>query len=56
MTPTDYITIALAVIGAFSAIAQVTPNEADNKVADFLWQAINILGMNNGKAKNDPRA
>lgn len=51
----DYVQIALAIIGAFSAIAQVTPNKADNKIADFLWQAINMLGMNNGKAKNDPR-
>lgn len=44
--------LALTVIGAFAAIAAVTPNEHDNKIADFLLKAINILGANVGKAEN----
>ena len=54
MTIFDYIQVAFAVIGAFSAIATITPNETDNKIADFLLKAINILGANVGKAKNLP--
>ncbi len=51
----EYLPIALQVIGAFAAIATVTKNKADNKVADFLLQAINFLGMNIGKSNNDPK-
>lgn len=42
----------LAVIGAFSMVAAITKNEHDNKFADFLLKAINLFGMNIGKAEN----
>lgn len=51
----EIITIASAVIGAFAAIAAVTPNTTDNKIAQFLLDLINLLGANIGKAQNDPK-
>lgn len=52
MEITDYITIAFAAVGLFSAIATVTPNTTDNKIAQVLLDLINLLGANVGKAKN----
>lgn len=52
MNAFDYFQIALAIVGAFASIATITPNETDNKIADFLLKAINILGANVGKAQN----
>ena len=46
------IVIALAVLGGFSVLAAVTPNEADNKKLQGILTAINTLGMNVLKAKN----
>ena len=43
----------LAVVGAFAAIATMTPNKADNKIANLLLKVINLFGANFGKAKND---
>ncbi len=40
-------------VGTFAAIATITPNTVDNKIANFLLKAINILGANFGKAKNN---
>lgn len=37
---------------AITLIATITPNESDNKIADFLWQVINLFGGNFGNAKN----
>ena len=48
----QFILIAGAGIGFFSAIATMTPNEHDNKIAAILLNIINILGANFGKAKN----
>lgn len=45
--------IALSIVGCFSLIATLTPNESDNKVADALLKIVNFLGANFGKAKND---
>ena len=42
----------LAVVGGFSLLATLTPNEADNKVLDMVYKLINTLGANFGKAKN----
>jgi hypothetical protein len=39
-------------IGVFAVVATMTPNENDNKVADWLLKVINIFGANLGKAKN----
>ena len=47
-----YVEIALLVIGVFAAIATITPNESDNKIAQFLLNIINKLGLNVGNAKN----
>lgn len=44
--------VVCSVIGLFAVIATATPNEHDNKVADFLLKAVNVLGLNVGKAKN----
>lgn len=49
---TDYFTIALAVVGAASAIATVTSNKTDDKYVAFLSKAVNWLALNFGEAKN----
>lgn len=49
---TEYVPIALAVVGAFALIATKTPNKVDNKIAQFLIVVINFLGANFGNAKN----
>ena len=51
---TQWLPIALTVVGAFAAIATVTPNKADDRIAQVLLDIINFLGANLGKAKNDP--
>jgi|TARA_R100001082_G_scaffold109871_1_gene88112 hypothetical protein len=48
------ISIVAQVVGVFAVIAVWTPNSSDNKVADALLEAVNFLGANLGKAKNDP--
>lgn len=48
----QYLELGFAAIGLFAAIATLTPNESDNKIADFLLKLVNILGANVGKAKN----
>ena len=40
--------IIVEAIGLFSVIARFTPNEKDNKIAQFLLNLINQLGMNGG--------
>ena len=45
----------LAAIGLFATIATVTPNKADNKIADLLLKAINLFGANFGEAQNSTR-
>lgn len=47
-----YLTIALAVVGAASAIATVTSNKTDDKYVGYLSKAINWLALNFGEAKN----
>lgn len=37
--------LILAVLGAFSAIARVTPTEADNKLVDMVLQGVHFLGL-----------
>tara|TARA_R110000796_G_scaffold232457_1_gene350728 strand:+ start:1931 stop:2113 length:183 start_codon:yes stop_codon:yes gene_type:complete len=49
----EYITVALAVVGGFAAIATITPNETDDKIVNILLKLINFLGANFGKAAND---
>lgn len=44
----ETILIALAALGLFSAIARITPNESDNKIADWIWKRVNNLGLRGG--------
>jgi|TARA_Y100000033_G_scaffold35650_1_gene34450 NADH:ubiquinone oxidoreductase subunit 3 (subunit A) len=46
------VVLALAVFGGFSILAAITPNESDNKKVQAILTAINGLGMNILKAKN----
>ena len=48
----DWLALAGSVIGVFSLIAAITPNEVDNRIVDFLLKIVNILGANVGYAKN----
>ena len=41
-----------SIVGGFSIIATMTPNEADNKAVDAVMRAVNFLGANVGKSKN----
>lgn len=54
-TAISVLSIATTVIGVFAAIAAVTPNTKDNKIAQFLLDIVNLLGANVGNAKNDPK-
>ena len=46
------IVIALTVLGGFSVLAALTPNESDNKALKIILTTINAFGMNVLKAKN----
>lgn len=41
-----------SIVGGFSIIATITPNQADNKIVDYLARIVNFLGANIGKSKN----
>jgi len=41
----DYIVGALAIVGAFSVVAKITPWTWDNKVANVLQKIINVLSL-----------
>jgi|TARA_R110000744_G_scaffold94771_1_gene183143 hypothetical protein len=44
--------IILQLVGAFSIISTMTPNDADNRIADNLLKFINLVGGNFGKSTN----
>lgn len=48
--------IASSVVGTCALIATITPNKTDDKFVGYLTKAINFLGANFGKAKNDPNS
>ncbi|MBT3196981.1 MAG: hypothetical protein HN842_05220 [Gammaproteobacteria bacterium] len=48
----QYVDVVLQVVGAFSAVAALTPNKSDDLIAAKLLRVINLIGMNVGKAKN----
>lgn len=48
------ITAVTSIVGGFAILATLTPNKADDKIAQVLLDGINFLGGNIGKAKNDP--
>lgn len=53
---TNNIAIILQVIGAFAALAMLTPNTADDKIVAGILKAVNVLGGNIGNAANDSEA
>ena len=42
----------LEIVGAFAIVAQFTPNKTDDRIVQFVLDAVNSIGMNNGKARN----
>ena len=52
METTEIILLIPQAIGIFAVIARFTENKSDDKVVQFLLTAINVAGMNTGKAKN----
>lgn len=45
--------LAVMLVGAFALLATMTPNEADNRLAQFLLSLVNKLGANVGNARNE---
>lgn len=52
---TQIVEAILAFLGFAAIIAQFTSNKSDDEWVQRIYDWINILGMNNGKAKNDPK-
>lgn len=50
----NFLIAVAGVIGSFAVLATKTPNQAANKAGQFLLDLINLIGMNVGKAANDP--
>ncbi len=42
----------LEIVGAFAIVAQFTPNKTDDRIVQFVLDAVNSIGMNNGRARN----
>ena len=55
LIPVEQLKMGLSFIGAFAALASMTPNKADNKIANILLGLVNILGLNIGQAKNNDK-
>lgn len=51
MDPVEVITVIFAVLGVFSSIARVTPNDSDNAAIEWVWKFINTLGQHPGVEK-----
>ena len=47
-----WISMALTLVGALSAITAVTPTRSDDKVTDNILRVLNILSLNIGKNQN----
>tara|TARA_R110002012_G_C11442395_1_gene590772 strand:- start:193 stop:378 length:186 start_codon:yes stop_codon:yes gene_type:complete len=49
----DEMLIAMtSIVGGFSVIATMTPNNTDNMIVNKMMKVINFMGANFGKAKN----
>ena len=48
----DWAQYILLTVGAFAAIATLTPNKSDDKIMQRVFDFINMLGGNFGKAAN----
>lgn len=46
--------VVLQVVGAMAALSTLTPNKSDDKIVQFILDAVNFAGANVGKAKNPP--
>ena len=44
-----------SIVGGFALLAALTPNKSDDSIIQMILKAINFLGANFGKAKNDPQ-
>ena len=51
----EYLQIAAMFIAAGAALAAATPTAKDDGFWAFLRKIIDVIGMNVGNAKNDPR-
>lgn len=51
---TENVSQVLQVVGIFAIAATWTKNKSDDKIVQWLYDIVNFLGMNLGKAKNDP--
>ena len=47
-----WISMALTLVGAISAITAATPTRSDDAVIDQILRVLNILSLNIGKNKN----
>tara|TARA_R110000751_G_scaffold135650_1_gene238568 strand:- start:279 stop:485 length:207 start_codon:yes stop_codon:yes gene_type:complete len=47
-----WLAAATSVIGSAAIIATLTPNKSDDRIVQWLWDIINFVGANVGKAKN----
>ena len=47
-----WISMALTLVGALSAITAATPTRSDDKVTDNILRVLNILSLNIGKNQN----
>jgi len=47
-----WISMALTLVGAVSAITAVTPTKSDDAIVDAVLRVLNILSLNIGKNKN----
>jgi hypothetical protein len=52
MSPEEAAILVTAGVGLASAVATATPNQSDNKILQFIFTLVNILGMNFGQARN----
>jgi hypothetical protein len=47
-----WISMALTLVGAVSAITAVTPTKSDDEIVNAVLRVLNILSLNIGKNKN----
>ena len=49
---TEYIELALAIVGVASMIATMTPNKSDDKIVAWISKIVNLMAFNVGNARN----
>ena len=48
----EMLIVMTSIVGGFSVIATMTPNNTDNMIVNKMMKVINFMGANFGKAKN----